>query len=540
MKRTKLVGLSSGCLVALVAPLALAQGAAPAAPSAAPPPAAAAPAPAAPPPAAAPAAPPPAAAPAPAPAAAPAPAPAAAPPPASDNTAAASGSVSFGSSGADANGAADVDTGKKDDDSKYEPKPFQWEVGAFVGILMPSDVHNLRDDRSHQEPYGSVAPEFGVRVGFLPLKYVGAELEAWVAPTKTDTSGYAATLFGARGHLIGQYPIGRFTPFAVVGYGKMGAASTPMGTDIDPAFHFGLGGKYAISEAVGLRLDLRDNMTQKVSTASTVAEDGDMTSHWEIALGVSLALEARHPECEKVDLPADTDHDGFTDDKDKCPMQAGIAPDGCPDKDSDGDTVLDSKDNCPTQPGPVNLGGCPVRDSDGDGIPDDFDKCPTEPGPINGCPDLDADHDGIPTPADKCPDKPETKNGFDDEDGCPDEIPEKLRKFTGVVKGIEFDTGKDTIRKTSEPVLQNAVTIFNEYPKARIEVSGHTDNVGQHDDNVELSRKRAEAVKAWFVSNGVDAKRIETRGAGPDEPIADNKGPEGRQKNRRIEFKLLQ
>jgi len=221
-------------------------------------------------------------------------------------------------------------------------------------------------------------------------------------------------------------------------------------------------------------------------------------------------------------------------------MQAGIAPDGCPDKDSDGDTVMDSKDVCPTQAGPVNHGGCPVHDTDSDGIPDDFDKCPTEPGPINGCPDPDPDHDGVPVPADQCPDKAETKNGFDDDDGCPDEIPEKLKKFTGVVKGIEFDTGKDTIRKTSEPVLQNALTIFNEYPKARIEVSGHTDDVGQHDDNVELSRKRAESVKAWFVSNGVDGKRIETRGAGPDQPIADNKGPTGRQKNRRIEFKLLQ
>jgi outer membrane protein OmpA-like peptidoglycan-associated protein len=497
----------------------------------------------APPPAAAPA---PASAPAPAPAAAPAPAPApapaaAAPPASSGGSTAASGSVSLGSSAADANGAAganggaDVDAGHQDDDAKYEPKPFQWEVGAFIGILLPSDQHNLRDDRARQQPYGSVAPEFGVRVGFLPLKYVGAELEAWVAPTKTDVSGSSATLFGGRGHLIGQYPIGRFTPFAVVGYGKLGAASNPMGTDIDPAFHFGLGGKYALSEAVGLRLDLRDNMAQKVE-----AEDGAMTSHWEISLGVSLALEARHPECEKVELPMDSDRDGFTDDKDKCPMQAGIAPDGCPDKDSDGDTVLDSKDNCPTQAGPVNLGGCPVRDSDGDAIPDDYDKCPTEPGPLNGCPDLDADHDGVPMPDDKCPDKPETRNGFDDEDGCPDEIPERLRKFTGVVKGIEFDTGKDTIRKKSEPVLQNALTIFNEYPKARIEVSGHTDNVGQHDDNVELSRKRAESVKAWFVGNGVDPKRIETRGAGPDQPIADNKGPDGRQKNRRIEFKLLQ
>jgi OOP family OmpA-OmpF porin len=144
------------------------------------------------------------------------------------------------------------------------------------------------------------------------------------------------------------------------------------------------------------------------------------------------------------------------------------------------------------------------------------------------------------SPADKCPDKPETKNNFEDDDGCPDEIPEKIKKFTGVIKGIEFDTGKDTIRKVSEPVLENALLVLNEYPKTRIEISGHSDDVGTREFNLELSRKRAESVKRWFVGKGIDEKRIATRGAGPDEPIADNKDAAGKQKNRRIEFKLIQ
>jgi outer membrane protein OmpA-like peptidoglycan-associated protein len=417
---------------------------------------------------------------------------------------------------------------------------MQWEVGGFVGLLFPNKLHNLRDDKSAQQPYTSPALDLGLRVGFLPIKYVGLEVEGAVAPTTVKTGG-AATLFAARAHVIGQLPIGRITPFLLVGGGKMGGASRSMGTDIDPAFHFGLGAKYAITEGFGVRLDVRDNMTQKASTLTSQAKDGDQVSHWEVLLGASFALECRHEKEEAAPPPPrDSDGDGFLDDKDKCPMQPGIAPDGCPDKDSDGDTVLDSKDACPLEPGPASLGGCPVRDTDKDGIPDDYDKCPTEPGPINGCPDLDPDHDGIPVPADKCPDQPETKNGFDDDDGCPDEIPEKVRKFTGVVKGIEFDTGKDTIRPISEAVLTNALAIFSEFPKMRIEVSGHTDDVGQHDDNVTLSKKRAESVKNWFVGKGVDPSRIETRGAGPDEPIAPNKGPDGRQKNRRIEFKLLQ
>ena len=109
----------------------------------------------------------------------------------------------------------------------------------------------------------------------------------------------------------------------------------------------------------------------------------------------------------------------------------------------------------------------------------------------------------------------------------------------GVIKGIEFDTGKDTIRRVSEPVLENALLVLNEFPKTRIEISGHTDNAGARDFNVDLSKRRADSVKDWFVNKGVDEKRIETRGAGPDEPIADNKTAAGKQKNRRIEFKLV-
>ena len=180
-----------------------------------------------------------------------------------------------------------------------------------------------------------------------------------------------------------------------------------------------------------------------------------------------------------------------------------------------------------------------MKDGDKDGVPDDFDKCPTEGGTINGCPDRDIDRDGVNVPADKCPDKPETRNSFDDEDGCPDEVPEKVRKFTGIIKGIEFDTGKDTIRPVSEPVLENALIVLVEYPRTRIEISGHSDDVGKREDNVELSKKRAESVKNWFVAKGVDEKRIETRGVGPDEPISDNKTAAGKQKNRRIEFKLV-
>jgi outer membrane protein OmpA-like peptidoglycan-associated protein len=83
------------------------------------------------------------------------------------------------------------------------------------------------------------------------------------------------------------------------------------------------------------------------------------------------------------------------------------------------------------------------------------------------------------------------------------------------------------------------VSVLKEYTSIKIQISGHTDSDGDHDKNVDLSRRRADAVKAYFVGKGIDADRIQTRGVGPDEPIADNKTAVGKQKNRRIEFKIL-
>jgi OOP family OmpA-OmpF porin len=434
--------------------------------------------------------------------------------------------------GGDANANANSNVSVEDEEKKYEPQPHQFEIGTILGFMIPANDHNLQADHTLQRNY-TFAPEIGIRASFLPIPYVGGEIEgAWMlTTTKGDNS---SRLFAARFQAIGQIPFGRFVPFAVFGGGALGAGSSPMGTDTDPAIHFGLGAKYAFSEGLGLRLDLRDTMHQQ-----NRAPQDTLTHSFEVLLSLTFALHMRHEQGQTVGAPTDSDADGFADSSDKCPNQAGVAPDGCPDKDTDGDSVFDSKDACPAEAGPPASCGCGVKDGDKDGVPDELDKCPTEGGTINGCPDRDIDRDGVDVPADKCPDKPETRNGFDDDDGCPDEVPEKVRKFTGIIKGIEFDTGKDTIRPVSEPVLENALIVLVEYPRTRIEISGHSDDVGKREDNVDLSKKRAESVKKWFVAKGVDANRIETRGVGPDEPVADNKTAAGKQKNRRIEFKLV-
>jgi len=87
----------------------------------------------------------------------------------------------------------------------------------------------------------------------------------------------------------------------------------------------------------------------------------------------------------------------------------------------------------------------------------------------------------------------------------------------------------------------SAVKVLQDYPSVGFEISGHTSSEGDPTVNQSLSLERAEAVKNWIIQNGgIDPKRIKTRGAGSDEPIADNKTNAGREKNRRIEFKALQ
>jgi len=72
-----------------------------------------------------------------------------------------------------------------------------------------------------------------------------------------------------------------------------------------------------------------------------------------------------------------------------------------------------------------------------------------------------------------------------------------------------------------------------------IQIQGHTDNTGSAKTNMSLSKRRADAVKAWLVKNGIPATQLTTAGFGADQPIADNKTNAGRLKNRRVDFKLV-
>jgi len=113
---------------------------------------------------------------------------------------------------------------------------------------------------------------------------------------------------------------------------------------------------------------------------------------------------------------------------------------------------------------------------------------------------------------------------------------EPPKEFT--LDDLNFDTGKSTIKSTSFAELNEVYNALAEMPTLEIEISGHTDNVGNAEANVKLSQERADAVKNYLVKKGIAASRITTKGYGGSQPISQNNTEAGRAKNRRTEVRI--
>ena len=284
----------------------------------------------------------------------------------------------------------------------------------------------------------------------------------------------------------------------------------------------------------------------------------------------------------------DNDNDAIPDAVDNCPLEAEDYDDfqdddGCPEPDNDNDNIPDGEDACPNEAGTLADKGCPNLDIDGDGFENQFDPCPEQAEDMDGfqdedgCPEPDNDLDGVLDPNDRCPDKKEDLDGFEDEDGCPDEdndgdgildVDDKCplrkgsKKWDGcpgkkkvVVVGDEirildkvfFDTGKASIKKKSFDLLQEVADTLKSNPMiTKIEVQGHTDDVGSDKGNLKLSQGRAESVVARLVEQGVASERLVAKGYGESAPEVAIEGLKGRnlkkarESNRRVQFKILE
>ncbi len=414
-------------------------------------------------------------------------------------------------------------------------RPF--ELGVFLGGHFFSSDSGLASAEGDPDDLNlDHGLAFGLRLGFGITRNFGFELEGIGVPTGTKSGAADMFVIGYRlsavVHLIGS---GTVRPFILAGWGGWQGFTgdeAVIPDDTDNLIHGGVGVKIALTPAILLRLDGRilfppAALSGKDAGDIGTTEKGKTGFDFEALAGISFAFGGSEPPPPEEpppppEEPKDRDGDGIFDDKDACPDEPEDKDnfedaDGCPDPDNDKDGIMDADDKCPNDP------------EDKDGFQDD-----------DGCPDNDNDGDTILDADDKCPNEPETKNGFQDADGCPDTVPAAVRRFTGVIQGIKYRTGSAEITRGSRPILDRAVTVLKEFPDVRIEIQGHTDNRGSAEFNKDLSQRRAESVRQYFINAGIDENRLTAVGYGFDLPIATNKTNAGRAKNRRTEFKLIE
>ena len=320
-----------------------------------------------------------------------------------------------------------------------------------------------------------------------------------------------------------------------------------LGGDAAIGYDFGLG------HTTDLGVFLRYQISARGDGPWTDPNDSHFDSALYAGLGVTFGLlhgdeETTEPEPTPTPVDTDDDDDGIENETDACRTQAedldGFEDtDGCPDLDDDADGVPDANDGAPREPedrdGFEDDNGVPDPDNDGDSFLDADDRCPNEAGVavMHGCPDPDRDGDGVVDRLDNCPDEA----GTAENSGC---LARQLVAIQGdqlvIVETVYFRANRDQVDRRSFALLDNVARVVASHPEiTRVRVEGHTDARGNHDRNVTLSQRRAEAVVAYLVAHGVEASRLAAQGFGPDRPVVANattRDEHGR--NRRVEFHI--
>lgn len=280
-------------------------------------------------------------------------------------------------------------------------------------------------------------------------------------------------------------------------------------------FNLGLGGVADLpADNLSLRLDIRYvGVVDGQVTRPEVDGGGELLSDVRYNFGLQFAFDSSDPAPKPAPVA----------------VQSNSA-------DSDGDGVIDANDRCPdTIAGTVvDPAGCPL-DADGDGVADAYDRCPNTAagnavGP-NGCALItDADNDGVADAADQCPGTPQ---GFGvDASGC-------VIEQTVVLRTIGFELNSDRLTFNARRVLLDVANALKQQGNLGVAVEGHTDSLGSEAYNLELSQRRANSVIAYLAQQGVDASRLEAMGYGESRPVADNETADGREQNRRVEFRIV-
>jgi outer membrane protein OmpA-like peptidoglycan-associated protein len=381
-------------------------------------------------------------------------------------------------------------------------RPMGFEVSGYGGVWEGDAV------------YESAATNGG-RIRFNLTKLFGIETTLGVVDTRSierPQAGVAVSedttlsLFGANAVL--HLADGKLVPFMTGGVGFVGDGENYF------ASNAGAGAVYHITDLIGVRAEAR-------GWFSGDAPATDRFHHLAFTGGLVIKFLGN----------SDRDKDGIQDRDDSCPDEPEDRDefedtDGCPDPDNDKDGILDGDDKCPLE----------AEDKDGDA---DEDGCPEDDPPPPPPPVvIDTDKDGIPDKTDRCPMQAETKNGVEDEDGCPESVVIITRAKIEIKDKVFFETDKAIIKAASYELLNTVAQVMNAHAFIEsVEVQGHTDDRGTDEYNLDLSQRRADAVKTYLAETGkVDAGRLTAKGFGKSKPLQEGEDEAAWSQNRRVEF----
>jgi OOP family OmpA-OmpF porin len=417
-----------------------------------------------------------------------------------------------------------------DTTSRFSKKDFRtWSIGLNGGMLThytPFNNRNNGDFRTPQEAWGyggyikkQILPGFGIQADFLAGKVKGfnaagenGALTQSSFLTRIDWSAAVKANF-TLANLSLNHKNSVLSPYFTAGAGYMSSSASTTGTNaagtITPLagtpynnnwfIPVGAGLKFGLSNTINLDFgyDVNFMKTNNFDGAPTSANDRFSYAH----AGIEFSLG-------KKSSPQLSNYSAL----------AALREQTAAESDELRRALSTQEQNAlrDQQKYAEEMG-----DTDGDGVANKFDKCPgTTSGTVvdgSGCP--------LVTPA------PVVRERVI--------VTEADRQVVRqAIKNLEFDLGKATIREKSFPTLDRVADLLVQ-KNFSLKLAGHTDNTGSMATNLRLSKDRAEAIKAYLVSKGANASRIEATGYGPNQPIASNKTAAGRQQNRRVEFSLF-
>jgi outer membrane protein OmpA-like peptidoglycan-associated protein len=451
--------------------------------------------------------------------------------------------------------------------------PFSLHLGAVVFVPTGSAESNTGDGSVRVEPRLVMAGRASVlrwSVGAaLQLRSNVTALNLAVGNELRFTAALGVALLQDRLHVgpeayvftsLGDLPGGGGAAFAV----KQWGAEALVGARylIADTVQVGLAGGLGMQEGYGVPAARGIfSVAYAPVTRVTAPRDGDRDGVIDADDVCPTTPQGEHPDAARRGCPVvDRDGDGVDDTDDQCvDVAQGDHPDparrGCPVVDRDGDGVNDTDDQCvdvaqgdhPDAARP----GCPQGDRDADGVLDGADQCvdvaagPRPSATRAGCPAPDNDHDNLidqPEGPDRCPEQPETFNGVEDDDGCPDGA--VLAEVSGgqvrILQSVNFRSDRDQIiGAQSFQVLNSVVAILRASPQLRVDVQGHTDDVGTTEHNLDLAQRRAAAVRAYLTAHEVAEARLEAHGFGTTCPAMVGTSLRARSANRRVQFMII-